>query len=89
MISSMTFIQSTPATAWTINHNFNAAPICDVLTENNGVISKMLPLSIKHISNTQLMIEFSEPMAGSARLVGKYTLTAPTSAGSVDMGQDL
>lgn len=87
MISSQTFIQAAPSMAWTINHSFNGAPICDVLVTEGGVTRKMLPLSVKHVSNTQLLIEFSEPTAGMARLVGKYIGGWVGGAGSVDLGQ--
>lgn len=87
MISSQTFIQAAPSMAWTINHSFNGAPICDVMIVEGGVTRKMLPLSVKHVSNTQLLIEFSEPTAGMARLVGKYIGGWVGGAGSVDLGQ--
>lgn len=73
--------------AWTVNHSFVSAPICDVIVNEGGVTRKILPLSVKYVSATQLIIEFNTPTAGVARLVGVYVPSQAGGAGSVDLGQ--
>lgn len=87
--SSLTHVQSTPSMAWTINHSFNGAPICDVTSTVNGTTVKVLPSIVRYLSNSEIVIEFSEPMIGVARLVGKLVPTEVVGPGSVDMGQSL
>ena len=88
--SIFTYIQSTPAVTWTINHNFSSAPTCDVIIADGDTFVKILPLSVKHVSDTQVLIEFSEATAGRARLFGKGKFFELASgAGTIDPGQNL
>lgn len=86
MTISYTFTQSTPAMVWTIVHNLNCAPVCDVVENDSGVYRKILPLSVKHIDNTTLLVEFTEAVAGVARLIGAYSLDPLVAPGSIDAG---
>lgn len=71
---SFTHIQATPAASWTINHDLDQKVAGDVMIEMNGVVSKVLPLSVVHINDNQLEINFSTSYAGRARLVGVVPL---------------
>jgi hypothetical protein len=64
------YIQSTASAVWTINHNLGAYASSDILVLNNGVLQKALPLSIVQSSSNQLVITFTSPFAGGARLFG-------------------
>jgi hypothetical protein len=77
-------VQSTPASTWTITHNFDGAPTCDVIIPEGNQFVKILPLEVRHLSDTQLVIEFSVPRTGRARLVGKNVALAQP--GSIDPG---
>jgi hypothetical protein len=68
------FVQSTPALAWTVSHNLGCKPVSDVIVTNAGDQEKILPLSVKHIDDNTLLIEFSVPRSGRARLVGSNPL---------------
>jgi hypothetical protein len=80
-------IQSSASSSWSITHAFSGAPVCDVIVPVGDVFVKILPLTVTHVSDTQLVITFSVPTAGRARLVGRTTSTISTLAGSIDPGQ--
>ena len=63
-----TYTQSTAASTWTINHTMGRYPLVDVVVSHNGVDEVILPQSIQHTSLSQVVVTFSEPYAGSARL---------------------
>jgi len=65
-----THTQATPSTEWDIDYKMSFAPIVDVLIDNNGVLEKMLPMSIERITDSRIKIFFSQPFAGKAHLVG-------------------
>jgi hypothetical protein len=87
--SVFNYVQSTPATSWTINHNLGSAVLCDVIIpDENGTYVKILPLAVKHNSNSQLVIEFSTAVTGKARLIGiGADFVLLSGAGSIDPGQ--
>lgn len=62
--SGINFTQSTPSSTWTINHNLGYRPSIDLFTVG-GVI--MLG-EVVHISLNQIVVNFTEPVAGFARL---------------------
>lgn len=70
MAREYTHTQATPSTEWDIDYKMDFAPIVDVLIDNNGILEKMLPMSIERITNSRIKIFFSQPFAGKAHLVG-------------------
>jgi hypothetical protein len=86
--SALNFVQSTPAATWTVNHTFLGAPLCDVLVpDGNGAMIKILPAGVTYVSDTQLLITFTVPRSGTARLIGRSQSPLVFTAGSVDPGQ--
>lgn len=61
-------VQSAPSATWTIVHNLGRHPVSDVVITNNGN-HKILPLSVTHTDDNTVVIQFSTPFAGTARLV--------------------
>ena len=86
MASIFTFNQSIPSSTWTIVHNLDCAPVCDIVTNIGGTIYKILPLSIKHTDLNTMLVMFDTPTAGVARLVGKYTFQQNLLQGAIDPG---
>jgi hypothetical protein len=85
MSISYTFTQGTPSIAWTINHNMGVYPACDVFEVANGVTSKILPKAVTNVDLNTLLVEFTNPTAGSARLIGANAAPVLISgAGSID-----
>jgi hypothetical protein len=56
------FVQSVPATTWTITHNLNKYPSVSVVNINNVVMYG----EITYLSPNQLQIEFSAGFSGKA-----------------------
>lgn len=77
---AQTFTQVTPAMAWTINHTYSSVPITNVITLINGVATQILPKSVKAVSTTELLIEFSKPYSGVVRMYGNVEGAHPTGA---------
>jgi hypothetical protein len=57
--------ESSPASSWTVNHNLGFRPTCTVFS----VGSVEVEAEVTHISNTQSIIFFVQPTAGTARFV--------------------
>jgi hypothetical protein len=74
------FTQPTASLTWTVNHNMGCKPVSDVIVLNAGDQAKILPKSVKHIDDNTLLIEFSTPRSGSARLVGTSLAAAESVA---------
>ncbi len=66
MFAAFNFVQGTPSATWTINHGLGVKPVVDVTVDGQ----KMYPMSVEHITDNQLVLTFSVPRAGKARLVG-------------------
>lgn len=66
----ITINQQTPSSVWTVEHNLNCKPIVEVIVENQGVLEKIYPETIKHIDDNTVAIIFSTPRSGVVRLVG-------------------
>jgi hypothetical protein len=86
MTISYTHTQSTAALAWSIAHNLNCAPVCDVIENDAGTYRKILPYSVKHIDENNMLVEFTESVAGVARLIGTYKKDVMALPGSIDSG---
>lgn len=62
---AFTHYQSVAASTWDITHNLGHHPIARVFVGS----SEVQPMSIEHLSNTQMRITFTAPYAGLAKLV--------------------
>ena len=68
-MKTFNYTQVTPAVAWTITHNFGKKVIADTWVDVNGVTTKILPKKVTNVDDNTLMIEFTTPRSGSARLI--------------------
>jgi hypothetical protein len=57
------FVQNSPLTTWTVNHNLGRKPLVQLLT-TGGV---HMVGDIVHASNNQFVAQFVQPTAGVAR----------------------
>ena len=62
---SVNFIQSTPTSTWTINHNLGYKPIVNIFSVGGLEVDA----TIIHTSDNQCVITFNVDTAGSARLI--------------------
>lgn len=62
--TAVTFVQSTPATQWTISHNLGFKPVVGVFS----VGSQEIEAEVLHTTVNQTLISFTTPTAGFARL---------------------
>lgn len=60
-------VQTSPASTWVVQHNFNANPVSDVFIDNNGMLEKILPESVIVINSNTLQINFSTTKTGEVR----------------------
>jgi len=59
--------QTSATATWVITHNLNiAAPIVDCFVDFNGVMTKILPLSVEATSPSVATISWSQPRTGRA-----------------------
>lgn len=64
-----THVQTIPSTSWAITHNLGHTPVGDVYVDKNGSQEKILPLSVVHTSDNELIISFTEATTGTTRLL--------------------
>lgn len=64
----MVFSQTTPSDTWIINHNSNKKPVVSVIVNENGTLEQILPASVAFPTENQVVITFSSPRTGEARL---------------------
>jgi hypothetical protein len=64
------FVQSTPATEWTIEYPFLSVPAIDVFVDQGGTLFKVIPDNIQMITNNKIKIFFTTAYSGKARLIG-------------------
>lgn len=62
-------IQTIASDTWVIDHNLNNYPIVDVMVDNNGALTKIIPKDVIVISMNTCQVKFSQPRTGQARLV--------------------
>ena len=65
------FQQSTPSTTWNINHNLNCKPVVDTFIMVDGVSTKVFPQKVLIVDDDTVVVSFSAPTTGAARLVGQ------------------
>lgn len=61
---NFTFVQSTPVTTWTVNHNLSKYPSVSVFDNNNILIEGC----VEYVSIDQVVITFNQAIAGTATL---------------------
>jgi hypothetical protein len=62
------FTQSTPASTWNIAHNLGYKPATDIVVLNSGSNIKVLPVSVVHTDDNNVVITFSSVRTGTVRL---------------------
>jgi len=68
-VLSFTHIQSVPSATWTINHNFNKSALAvDTMIDVNGELHTAIPENILYPTADSVIIEWSSPRTGQARL---------------------
>jgi len=61
--------QTTAATTWVIEHRLYDFPIIDVYTDIAGTLTKIVPASISHVSDTVANVTFQEARSGVALVI--------------------
>jgi len=64
----VTFVQDTPSDTWTITHGLHAKPVVSTKVYDNGSLIEILPQSVSFPNDTTVVISFSSPRTGEARL---------------------
>ena len=64
-----THSQDVASTTWTITHGMGYRPSVQTVVEVDGQNVVMLPKSITHASDNQVVVEFSIARTGTARLM--------------------
>lgn len=69
-MKSYNYEQRNPSTSWVISHELAAKVLnSDVLINDGGVLTKILPGSVVHTNDNTTTITFSIPVTGRARLL--------------------
>lgn len=66
---SHTHVQTLPDSVWTIPHGLGFYPSVTVIVSENNVVQTMLPVAIEYTTLNDVVIKFSSPRVGQARLV--------------------
>ncbi len=67
-IHPKTHVQSAPSAVWTITHGFFTKPVVSVKVHENGALEEILPKSITFPDASTVVVTFSSPRTGEARL---------------------
>ncbi len=67
-IRSHTHEQKEAAAVWTIKHGLYCHPNISVRVMHEGALTAILPQNITYPDPTTVVVEFSSPRAGNARL---------------------
>lgn len=67
-VHSHTHVQDVAAATWTITHGLSCNPLVSVKVMFNGALTAILPKNISYPDNKTVVVEFSAPRAGEARL---------------------
>lgn len=60
--------QTEAAAVWTINHNLGRTPAVTVSINYEGKLQVVLPREIEVVDANQVVVRFSNPQSGEARL---------------------
>ena len=66
---SFSHVQLVASDVWTINHNLGFLPVVSTVVTEAGATQEILPLSVEFPSALQVIIRFTTPRTGSARVV--------------------
>lgn len=69
---------------WTITHNLGIKPVSDSWVDVNGVLTKILPVSVIHLDDNTLQLTFSTPSVGGVRVAGINVADTLVGAGTID-----
>ena len=64
-----THTQSVASANWTIQHNLGARPVVSVQVPYQGTMQVILPLAVEFPDDQNVVVRFSTPHTGLARLV--------------------
>jgi len=67
-IQSHQHLQQIPSTVWTIDHGLYCNPIVSVSVYEEGALVGIIPADIEFVSNTSVIVTFTSPRTGEARL---------------------
>ena len=67
-IQSHNHKQEGASDTWTINHGLGCKPCVDVSIHHEGTLQKMLPKAVEYPDNSTVIIRFTSPRSGTARL---------------------
>lgn len=67
-VRSHTHNQDTPAAIWTITHGLYCNPTISVRVMHEGALTAILPQNITYPDVNTVVVEFSSPRSGEARL---------------------
>ena len=66
---SHTHIQKTESATWVVDHALQAKPAVSVMVNYDGKLQTILPMRVEFPNDSQVIIRFSRPFSGQARLV--------------------
>lgn len=66
--SGLTHKQTSASATWTITHNLKRTPGVTVAINFGGKLQVVLPREIEIVSQDQVIVRFSNPQTGEARL---------------------
>jgi hypothetical protein len=76
-IQFMVHQQTTPASTWTITHNFGKKPVVEVRAFDGPTMLKAYPLMVDHTNDDTVTITWSQAYAGEVTLAAE-TEDVPT-----------
>lgn len=69
MALTHTHNQAIASDVWTVNHGLGFKPAVTVAVHEQGVLQVILPKSVEYPSDSQVIVRFTSPRTGQARLV--------------------
>lgn len=67
--SSYTYKQPTEASTWTIPHSLACKPIVYAMVNYEGALQPIIPNEVSYPDDSVVVISFTQPFSGEARLV--------------------
>ncbi len=84
MFKTTNHTDSMGQSVWTITHNLGIKPVSDSWINVNGVLTKILPVSVIHLDDNTLQLTFSSPEVGGVRIAGINVAEVVTGPGTID-----
>lgn len=69
MAFSCNYEQKEPSDTWTVVHGVKTRPNVSVAVWHEGVLQAVLPQKIEYVDDKTVVIKFTKPFAGTARLI--------------------